>query len=317
MGCFVSQDHSSQFLPPLEKRSKLEGVPNLIKIEHLTKRELTEIGVFQWDLHEVGVSKYPFKFWCETFVYFTEGEVTVKIKEGSVVLKKGCFVTFREGLQGDWDVIVPIKKHVLFTKLPHLGIENLIKIEHLSEGELREKGVYDWGLHEIPVSEYPFDFWCDTYAYFKEGEVTVKIEEGTLTFKKGDFVTFRAGIKSHWNVSIPLKKHVCFTKPPPSKGFENLIQIESDLSEKDIIKESKHYLEWDLHEIPVSSYPFEFTMGKTYAYFTEGHCKVTIPEGEVEIKKGDFVTFRDGMKSQWEVLVPLKKYVLFTEKKKD
>jgi uncharacterized cupin superfamily protein len=98
-------------------------------------------------------------------------------------------------------------------------IENLIKIEHPSEAQLKEKGVYDWGLHEIPVSEYPFDFWCDTYAYFKEGEVTVKIEEGTVTFKKGDFVTFRGGLKSRWNVTIPLKKHVQFTKPPPSKGY--------------------------------------------------------------------------------------------------
>ena len=317
MSNFIIQQNQSSKLQAMEKeKDKLEGIDNLIKKEDLTERELSEKGVFKWDLHEIGVSKYPFKFWCETFAYFTEGEVIVKIKQGSVVLKKGDYVTFREGLESDWDVTLPIKKHVFFTKPQSKLIQNLIKIEHPSEAELRDKGVYDWSLHQIPVSQYPFHFWCDTYAYFKEGEVAVRIEQATVTLKKGDFVTFREGIKSHWNVSIPLKKHVCFTKPLPSKGIANLIKIESDLPEKDIIKEGKHYLEWDLHEIPVSNYPFEFTMGKTYAYFIEGHCKVTIPEGQVEIKKGDFVTFTDGMKSQWEVLLPLKKYVLFTEKEK-
>jgi uncharacterized cupin superfamily protein len=102
----------------LKNKYLLFRVPNLIKIENLTERNLTEKGVFKWDLHEIGVSKYPFKFWCETSVYFTEGEVTVKIKEGSVVLKKGDFVTFREGIESDWDVTVPIKKHVFFPKPP-------------------------------------------------------------------------------------------------------------------------------------------------------------------------------------------------------
>jgi uncharacterized cupin superfamily protein len=46
-------------------------------------------------------------------------------------------------------------------------------------------------------------------------------------------------------------------------------------------------------------------------YFLEGKVIVETDEGEVEIKKGDFVTFPIGLKCTWKVLEPVRKHYKF------
>jgi hypothetical protein len=45
--------------------------------------------------------------------------------------------------------------------------------------------------------------------------------------------------------------------------------------------------------------------------FLDGHVVIETPEGNVEIQKGDFVTFERGLKCVWKVLEPVRKHYNF------
>ena len=46
-------------------------------------------------------------------------------------------------------------------------------------------------------------------------------------------------------------------------------------------------------------------------YILEGRAKVKTPDGEVEIKRGDLVTFPQGLKCTWQVFEAIKKVYSF------
>jgi len=46
-------------------------------------------------------------------------------------------------------------------------------------------------------------------------------------------------------------------------------------------------------------------------YFLQGHVIVETEAGNIEIKKGDFVTFPKGLKCVWRVQSPVKKHYQF------
>jgi len=48
-------------------------------------------------------------------------------------------------------------------------------------------------------------------------------------------------------------------------------------------------------------------------YFLEGAVTVQTPEGDLALKKGDFVTFPKGLSCVWEVSQPVKKHYRFSE----
>src|SRR5450830_891796 len=65
---------------------------------------------------------------------------------------------------------------------------------------------------------------------------------------------------------------------------------------------------WSIWEKEVSKFPLNFGAKET-AYVLEGEIVVTPKGGEpVRIVPGDFVVFPEGLKTDWEVVKPLKKH---------
>ena len=88
-----------------------------------------------------------------------------------------------------------------------------IKIEkNLTESELKQRGVFQWGIWEKEVSEFPWAYSGEEVCYVLEGKVEVTPEGGeTVSIEAGDFVTFPDGMNCYWKVLAPLKKHFNFT----------------------------------------------------------------------------------------------------------
>jgi uncharacterized protein len=87
-----------------------------------------------------------------------------------------------------------------------------IAIEHnLSEDRLKELGVANWDIWEKEVSEFPIDFDETETAYVLEGEILVTPKGGeSVRILPGDLVVFPVGLKSHWQVVKPLRKHYSY-----------------------------------------------------------------------------------------------------------
>jgi len=87
-----------------------------------------------------------------------------------------------------------------------IGVES-----NLSDSELENRGVYQWGVWEKEVSEFPWTYDAEEVCYLLEGEVVVTPEVGvSVLIKAGDYVTFPAGMSCYWKINSPLKKHFNF-----------------------------------------------------------------------------------------------------------
>lgn len=86
---------------------------SLITIEHNPSEErLKELGVAQWPIWEKEVSKFPIDFDETETAYVLEGEILVTPKGGEAVkIVAGDLVWFHEGLDSDWEVVKPLRKH--------------------------------------------------------------------------------------------------------------------------------------------------------------------------------------------------------------
>ena len=84
-----------------------------IIIEHNPSEErLKELGVSNWDIWEKEVSKFNIDFDEREKAYVLEGEILVTPKgEEPVRIVAGDLVFFLEGLDSDWEVVKPLKKH--------------------------------------------------------------------------------------------------------------------------------------------------------------------------------------------------------------
>lgn len=84
-----------------------------------------------------------------------------------------------------------------------------IQVEHHpSEAKLSALGVAKWPTWKKEVSVFDWVFHEEEQAYILEGECVVTPVGGApVTFGKGDFVVFPAGLKASWEVKQPLHKH--------------------------------------------------------------------------------------------------------------
>jgi len=64
---------------------------------------------------------------------------------------------------------------------------------------------------------------------------------------------------------------------------------------------------WPIWECEPSEFDWEYDEDEQ-CYFLEGKIKVITNDGEVEIKKGDFVKFPKGLKCRWVVHERVKKH---------
>ncbi len=85
-----------------------------------------------------------------------------------------------------------------------------IEIKQLSEEEKRAKGVQSWPVWEKEVSRFDWEYAGTEQCLILEGEVIVTTANGEYHIKAGDFVTFQDGLKCHWNVIKPIRKHYNF-----------------------------------------------------------------------------------------------------------
>ena len=86
-----------------------------------------------------------------------------------------------------------------------------IKVKRLSQDELRKLGVFGWPVWSKEVSKFPWEYDSVEECYFLEGDVTVETEDGrSVSFGKGDFVSFPKGLSCTWNIKKPVKKHYNF-----------------------------------------------------------------------------------------------------------
>lgn len=77
---------------------------------------------------------------------------------------------------------------------------------------LEQKGVFNWGTWGCGVSKFPWTYDSSESCYLLSGKVTVTPTDGreAVTFGKGDFVTFPAGMSCEWDVSEAVQKHFMF-----------------------------------------------------------------------------------------------------------
>ncbi len=86
-----------------------------------------------------------------------------------------------------------------------------IKVEKLSQDELKKRGVEDWPIWTKEVSKFPWTYDSVEECLILDGQVTVETEDGKkVKFGKGDFVTFPKGLSCTWLVEKPVRKHYNF-----------------------------------------------------------------------------------------------------------
>ena len=86
-----------------------------------------------------------------------------------------------------------------------------IKVEKLSQDELKKRGVEGWPIWTKEVSEFPWTYDSIEECLILEGQVTLETKDGKkVKFGKGDFVTFPKGLSCTWIVEKPIRKHYNF-----------------------------------------------------------------------------------------------------------
>lgn len=85
-----------------------------------------------------------------------------------------------------------------------------IAVEKPTEKQLTVLNVKSWPIWTKEPSTFDWHYDDQETCYFLEGEVTVKTKEGTVTFGKGDLVTFPQGLSCTWQVKKSVRKHYRF-----------------------------------------------------------------------------------------------------------
>jgi len=89
-------------------------------------------------------------------------------------------------------------------------MNDYITIERFSKDKLDSLDVFDWPTWQKHVCEFDWEYDSDEQCYIIEGIAEIDIPKGKMTIKKGDFVTFKKGLKCKWSVIEPIKKHYNF-----------------------------------------------------------------------------------------------------------
>ncbi|MDP2938005.1 MAG: cupin domain-containing protein [Candidatus Omnitrophota bacterium] len=86
-----------------------------------------------------------------------------------------------------------------------------IKVQKLGQDQLKKMGVFGWPIWEKEVSRFPWAYDSIEECFFLEGKVTVETKDGkSVSFGKGDFVSFPKGLSCTWNIKEAVRKHYNF-----------------------------------------------------------------------------------------------------------
>lgn len=86
-----------------------------------------------------------------------------------------------------------------------------LTVNQPSADTLTELQVASWPIWTKEISEFSWTYADDETCFFIAGEVIVTPEGGEPTLlKKGDLVTFPAGMSCTWKIIKDVRKHYCF-----------------------------------------------------------------------------------------------------------
>lgn len=83
-------------------------------IEQLNENEINLRGIRNWPVWQKEISRFDWLYSGDEECLIIEGEVVVETSKGDFSIKKGDFVTFKNGLECIWDIKNPIKKYYNF-----------------------------------------------------------------------------------------------------------------------------------------------------------------------------------------------------------
>lgn len=77
-----------------------------------------------------------------------------------------------------------------------------------SPAKLEVLGVYDWPLWKKPVSRFSWSYSEAQTCYILRGRAIITPEEGApVEIKRGDLVSFPAGLNCTWDILEDIEKH--------------------------------------------------------------------------------------------------------------
>ena len=85
-----------------------------IKVEKSDKEKLAQLDVYSWPVWECEPSVFDWHYDQEEVCYILEGDITVKTATEEVHICPGDYVTFPKGLDCQWSVKKPVRKHYNF-----------------------------------------------------------------------------------------------------------------------------------------------------------------------------------------------------------
>jgi len=94
---------------------KTEEYAMKITIEKLSESELKARRIDGWPIWECEPSTFDWHYDQQEQCYILEGDVHVKTETQEVVIGPGDFVTFPQGLDCEWTVKKPVRKHYSFS----------------------------------------------------------------------------------------------------------------------------------------------------------------------------------------------------------
>ena len=85
-----------------------------------------------------------------------------------------------------------------------------ITVEKPTPEKLESLKVLSWSIWTKEASSFDWQYDEKEVCFFLEGEVTVKTPFETVSFGKGDLVTFPQGLSCTWYVQKDVRKHYKF-----------------------------------------------------------------------------------------------------------
>jgi len=89
-----------------------------------------------------------------------------------------------------------------------------ITVEKADEAALKKLGARNWPIWTKEPSTFDWHYDEMETCFLLEGDVTVKTKSGSVSFGKGDLVTFPEGLDCTWQVKKAVKKHYRFGSLP-------------------------------------------------------------------------------------------------------
>ncbi len=85
-----------------------------ITVEKPTSGQLDKLDISNWPIWEHGVDKFPWRYDEQEICYILQGKVRVKTSTETIEFGAGDLVTFPKGLECEWEILEPVKKHYKF-----------------------------------------------------------------------------------------------------------------------------------------------------------------------------------------------------------